>query len=388
MDNILLKIHKAALKFLSPLTPEETYPLIVNEGKILLKTQYGSIFLMQSGVLKRVWASTPTHHEIRIRKDGNTYRTFKNHKANVMDIKVLEKHHPQFEKFKKLGVKSIVSIPLINHGKSIGVLSLQSTKKEYFTKSQLNTLILFGSLASLAIRKNQLFFETKQALEARDLFISMAAHELRTPVTTISGYSQMLYSKFAGSDTPESRWITDLSWETQRLTHLINELLEIDRIKKGVLEYHFKEISIREVLRRAASDFKMNHPNHNIILDDNLKNGEDIIIGDFNKLLQMLINIFDNAAKFSRSGTDINIVLKSNKSHLKIIIKDKGKGISKKEIADIFDKYYRGKSEIKEGMGIGLFLVKNIIKQHHGDIQIFSKENIGTKVEIGLPTSK
>ena len=216
----------------------------------------------------------------------------------------------------------------------------------------------------------------------------MAAHELRTPVTTISGYSQMLYSKFAGSDTPESRWITDLSWETQRPTHLINELLEIDRIKKGVLEYHFKEISIREVLRRAASDFKMNHPNHNIILDDNLKNGEDIIIGDFNKLLQMLINIFDNAAKFSRSGTDINIVLKSNKSHLKIIIKDKGKGISKKEIADIFDKYYRGKSEIKEGMGIGLFLVKNIIKQHHGDIQIFSKENIGTKVEIGLPTSK
>src|SRR3989344_2861390 len=220
--NILDKIYKAALKFLVPLNLEETYALIVQEAIKLVKAQNGSIFLMEQGKLNRVYASDPLLYKIQVRNKGTTFNTFKTNKTNIIRVKLLEKVHPEF---KRLGVKSIISIPLTNHGETIGVLSLQSTKSEYLTDQELDTLELFGSLASLAIRKTKLYDETKRALEARDLFISMAVYELRTPLTTISGYAQLLHSKLSGSVTPESRWVEELSWEAYRLTLLVNELL-------------------------------------------------------------------------------------------------------------------------------------------------------------------
>lgn len=241
-------------------------------------------------------------------------------------------------------------------------------------------------MASLAIRKTQLYDESKKALEVRDLFISMAAHELRTPITTISGYSQLLYSKLGGSASVESRWISDLAWETLRLTHLVNELLEVDRIKGGQFQYTFEECSLREIIRRAISDFHFIHPEHKVILEDKL-NGGDLVIGDFDKLLQLVINLLDNAAKFTPPEKEINLTLNFKSSYIIFTVKDQGHGITGKDLPQVFEKYYRGEV-IKEGMGIGLFLVKNIVNQHHGTINIFSKENRGTRVKIKLPMVK
>lgn len=382
MDNILDRIHKSALKFLVPLTIEETYKLIVHEAVKLTKTHQGSIFLEENGELKRVYASNSILNKIKIRKIGTTYKTFRSQKANVTNATVLEKAHPQF---KKMNLKAIVSIPLINQRKSIGVLSVQSRKDKYFTDEQLNSLKIFGSLASLAIRKNQLYEETKMALEARDLFISMAAHELRTPITTISGYAQLLYSKFGEAETPESRWIKELTWETLRLSHLVNELLEVDRIKTGQFQYFFKECSLKEILQRAAADFKITHPEHSLLIKNTIKKNKDIIIGDFDKLLQMILNLLDNAAKFSPPSLSITLKLDSKPSCFTLIVQDKGKGVSKPELPIIFEKYYKGVDTRVEGMGLGLFLVKNIIREHHGEIKISSKLNKGTTIKIKLP---
>lgn len=383
-DNVSEEIYKSSLKFLAPLTIEQTYKLIVEEAIKLVKAHYGSIFLFQEGELKRVYASEARLYQIKVRRKGTTYKTFKQRKAHVFDAKVLAKVHPEF---KALGVESIISIPLTYRKQSLGVLSLQSDKKAHFTDKELNILKWFGSLATLAIRKTQLYDEVKRTLEARDLFISMAAHELRTPITTISGYSQLLYSKFAGSNVPEARWISDLTWETLRLTHLVNELLEVDHIKIGQFQYVFKECNLREIVRRAIADFRFTFPDYKVLIDDKL-NGVDTVIGDFNKLLQLTINLLDNAAKFSPSNSEIIIELKAKKPHLSLIIKDQGKGILKKDMPEIFEKFYRGSDHTREGMGLGLFLAKNIVKQHHGDIVVYSKEKKGTKVEVRLPFAK
>lgn len=380
MGTILEKIYKSGLKFLEPLTPEKTFQLVVGEAMKLVKAQYGSIFFIEKGEFKRVYTSAPHLHKIQVRKRGIAYQTFKNRKAHVYKTKSLEKFHPEY---KQTGIKSIISIPLSYRNQSIGVLSLQSVRSEYFTRKELNILKWFGSLVTLAIRKNQLYDEVKRALEARDLFISMAAHELRTPITTISGYSQLLYSKFAGSDTIESKWISELSWEALRLTYLVNELLEVDRIKTGQFQYTFQECNFREVVRRAIADFHFTHPDYKVILNDQL-NGADVVIGDFNKLLQLVINLLDNAAKFSPSDSEIVIELKPKPRYVCLAIKDQGKGIPKQDLPNIFEKFYKGADHTKEGMGIGLFLAKNIVKQHHGDIHISSKEKKGTKVEVKL----
>ena len=383
--SVLEKIYKAGLKFLVPLTSEEVYKLIVDEAIRLLKADYGSILLAQQGQLKRVYASSPEFYKIKPLGQDNMHDVYKSQKSIILtskDFKAIAKMYPQIA---KIGINSDIIAPLSYRNKSIGVITIMSKKMGYFTEKEMNILNLFAQMASLAIRKTQLYDETKKALDTRDLFISMAAHELRTPVTTISGYSQLLYSKFAGANTPEARWVEDMSWECLRLTYLVNELLEVNRIRAGLFEYIWKECSLREIIRHAISDFRFTYPSHKIIFQDSVADGKDIIIGDFNKLLQLLINLLDNAAKFSPFDTEIVIGLKSKVRHLYLSVKDQGKGIHKKDVHRVFEKFYQGKDHSKEGLGVGLFLVKNIASQHHGTIKIFSEENKGTTVEVKLP---
>lgn len=390
MDNVLERIYKSALKFLVPLTPEETYETIVKEAINLAGTGEGSIFLPDSGTkdLRRVYTSNPGLYKLKARKRGITYRTFKTRQAAVVTKKEIEQLYKVHPMLKEMETKSIVSVPLSYRNKSIGVLSLQSLKEEQFTQKELDVLKLFGSMASLAIRKTQLYDEIKKALETRDLFISMAAHELRTPLTTISGYGQLLRVKLAGTDGPESKWVEGLTLELFRLTQLVNELLEVNRIRSGEFQYILKECYLTEIIRRAISDLHFTHPNHKISLQNKILKNQDIVIADFDKLLQVIINIIDNSAKFSPTGSEITLDLKLKNNYLILRINDHGEGISKSEAAHVFERFYKGKIATKAGMGLGLFLARNVISKHNGEIKIYSEKNKGTIVEIKLPKLK
>lgn len=385
MEEILEKIYKAGLKFLVPLNPKEVHALIVEEALELVGGEFGSILLEQDGELHRVYASAPSLYKIKPRKRGYTYGVFKTRKPIILSSKEIAKVHPEI---KQTQAQADIIVPLSYRHKSIGVLSILSSKRDRFTSRELNILKLFGQMASLAIRKSQLYDETRQALETRDLFISMAAHELRTPLTSINGYVQLLYSKLAGGDNVESRWIEQLYWESVRLTNLVSELLEINRIKSGQLNYQFKECSLREVIKRALVDLKFAHPKRRVVFEDRLNSYSDRVIGDFNKLLQMISNILENAIKFSSASSRVFLTLKGKSQALIVEVKDQGKGISEEEMGKVFEGFYRGKDTQTEGMGIGLFLAKNIVIRHHGTINLRSKPNKGTTVNIRLPRAK
>lgn len=386
MKNATLeKIYKAGLNLLVPLSLEATYVIILQEAMKLVKADSGVIHLREGGDFIVGYATLKRFYTIKPRREGNVYKAFIARQPIIADYSDFGPAHSELH---HLGIKSAIFIPLSNRNQAIGVLSLNSKTKEYFSKSELAVLKLFGSLANLAIRKSQLYDEIKKALEARDLFISMAAHELRTPLTTISGYSQLLYSKLSGADTPESRWISNLSWETSRLTNLVNELLEVDRIQKGQFRYTFKECSLGEIIKRALADFRFTHPKHDVIFKNRIAEGKDAIIGDFDKLLQMVINILDNAAKFSLPKAGIAIGLRTNARRIYLEIKDHGKGIIRKDLPSMFEKFHRGSDHSKEGLGLGLFLAKNIVAQHHGRISIKSNTKKGTIVEVNLPKIK
>lgn len=385
MDNALEKIYKAGLKFLVPLTPEETYRLIVQEAVKLVKGAGGAILLEEEGELRRVYRLAPASPPaVRVRKTGFAYQSYRYRRVILADTKELNKAHPEIV---KRGIKSSIFIPIYYGNKSMGVLTIRSTNGGHFKETEAAILKLFGSMASLAIRKTQLYDEAKKAIEIRDLFLSMAAHEFRTPLTTISGYVQLLSNKFPKDINPQSRWIEELVWETGRLTSLVNELLEISRIKGGQFQYVWRECHLKQVIERAISDVHFSYPKRTITFIDKLKIRQDVVIGDFGKLLQVVINILDNAAKFSSGVTVISVTLKSRGSDLVIIIKDSGQGIQNKELPKIFEGFYRGNNAI-QGMGLGLFLAKNVMVQHHGYIDIRSKVGKGTTVELTLPRAK
>ncbi len=384
MDNYLAKVYKAGLKFLVPLTLEETYKTIVGVAIKLVNAKFGSILLMQNGSLQRTYASSSVLYKIKPRKRGYVYSVFQTRKPRILTENQIVRIHPEYQ---QLQTHSDIIIPLTYKNKSIGVLTVQSERKENFTKKEFDILKLFGHFASLAIRKAQLYDDTKKAVEVRDLFIAMAAHELRTPLTTLNGYIQLLSNKFSKKKSPETSWIKELSHESIRLTNLVQELLEINRMQSGTFSYILKETNLRKIIKRSMIDFSFSFPERKLILKDKLSQGHSII-GDSEKLIQVFSNILNNAAKFSSPQKPITLKLTSNASNYIIKIKDYGSGISKEEQSKIFKLFHKGSNHTQEGLGVGLFLAKTIIGQHHGSITIKSQLHKGSTIEIKLPKLK
>lgn len=387
MNNGFAKIYSSVLKFLEPLSVEKTCEIIVKEGIAITGASYGSILLLENDQFKRVYSTLPqltlnAIQEKGVRKRGFTFQSFKKREILVKYQKVFKRYHPEIA---QLGIQTDLFIPMSYKKQALGTLILNFTNRQIFKKSDISFLKLLGSMTSLAVRKSQLYDETKKALETRNFFISTAAHEIRTPVTTIFGYSQLLLNNINTEKKIKPEWIYSLHGECNRLRYLINDLLEASHISRGYIRYSFKESSLKAIVSRAINNFQFIHPGRSLTIKDELKDKHDIVIGDYDRLMQVFINLLDNAAKFSSTATKIMLTLKTEESNFIIRIKDKGKGIPGKELPKIFDRYYRGVGTQFEGLGLGLFLVKNIIEHHQGSIEIKSKPSEGTLIEIRLP---
>jgi len=241
----------------------------------------------------------------------------------------------------------------------------------------------------LAITKYSLQEESKRALEIRDHFISLASHELRTPLTSLHGYIQLLHARMADNNTVEARWINELFVESNRLTTLVKELLDVNRIKQGQFAFVFSEVSMLEVIEKAIEHTKVMSSEHQIVFINKIKEGNVKVVGDLDKLIEMVTGLLGNAVKFSTYDQKITLILKVSQGMLYLTVKDSGRGISKKDLAAIFDGFYKGSyASHLEGMGVGLLLAKHIVDNHRGKIKITSKEHKGTKVDVILPIIK
>lgn len=382
MNLTLERTYKATLKFLAPLNPEETYATVVKEAIAMTKAEYGSILLGSKEGLTRVYSSAPNVYNFKVRKNGITYSVYKSNKPKIISINELLKHHPEVG---RMNARSNIVLPLAYQNRPIGVLSLWSKKSKHFTQNDLRNLKYYGPLASMAIRKTQLYAETQKALMTRDLFISMASHELKTPLTTVYAYLQLMQLKLSQGEMFDVKWIDTVLNEVTRLSKLIKELLQVDQIKTGDLHYNWKACSVKEICHRAVKDFQISHQDHRIILQDELLKGNDYIWADYDKIIQILINLLTNATKFSPQGSDIIVLAKRVDNQFILEVEDHGQGIPRKELSKIFEGFYRGSNHLHEGMGIGLYLTKQIVEKHIGSIKVSSKLGKGTTITIFLP---
>lgn len=381
-QSIIEKINEASLKFLLPLSPEDVYKTIVHEAVNLVDASYGSIILQVDGELKRVYSSSELGSKTINRLNGNTQKAFATGKVIAVSIDETEKFHPELKKF---GITSTMFVPLSYQGKAVGVLTINSKKKLDESAEETRILQLFGSMASLAIRKTQMYDETKQALEVRDLFISLASHELRTPLTSINGYIQLLYSRMGTQESSEGNWVRELYEESKRLTNLVQELLEINRIKQGQLQFILREIHFLEIVTKATQRSIFIHPERKIVLESNLKDSEGVVIGDAEKLLQVVTALLENAIKFSPNESEVKVVLSNKNNTITLQVTDQGLGIAREDMIHIFEGFYKGHDNHQEGMGVGLLLAKHIINYHHGSISVHSEIKKGTTVTVTLP---
>ncbi len=227
----------------------------------------------------------------------------------------------------------------------------------------------------------------KQESQKND-FIKMANHELKTPVTTIKGYVQLL-KKMRG--TSEDKFLVNslntIENQVDKLTSLIGDLLDISRIESGKLPLNMKEFSLVELVTETIEDIKASEESHQINFE--LKHSEDIeVLADKDRMTQVLNNLLTNAIKYSPHSKCVKVELYLDGKCAVVSVDDSGIGMEKEELSKIFHRFYRVSGDDEEtfpGFGIGLFIVKDIMDRHNGKIWVESEKNKGSKFYFSLP---
>ncbi len=222
--------------------------------------------------------------------------------------------------------------------------------------------------------------------EQKDYFISMASHELKTPLTTIKGYVQIMQSMYAGgADDFLMDALKVVDKQVIKLTNLISDLLNLSKIKKGSLALNEEQFDISALMTEIVQEMRGINPEYTIALRSN---PAAIIFADRERISQVLINFLTNAVKYSPKAKNITVDSHVNGNAVEVSVHDEGIGISKKDQQKIFERFYRveGKNEkTYPGFGIGLFIAAEIIRRHHGHIGVKSELGQGATFYFTLP---
>jgi signal transduction histidine kinase len=231
--------------------------------------------------------------------------------------------------------------------------------------------------------------ERKRLENQKEEFIGIASHELRTPVTSIKSYTQLLEEMLkVKKDTESIEIIEKLDRQIDRLTHLISDLLDITRIGEGQLSLHYETFDINVLIHETAE--LMQHTTVRHMIEEDLQ-PLPRVRADRERIGQVLMNILSNAIKYSPDKERIIISTTLSNDMVRINIKDFGIGMTNETRLKIFERFYRAldnSSNIYPGLGLGLFIAADIIKKHGGEIGVESEMNQGTQVFFTLPVQK
>ncbi|CAN5134288.1 hypothetical protein BH11BAC5_BH11BAC5_54110 [soil metagenome] len=228
--------------------------------------------------------------------------------------------------------------------------------------------------------------EIREMDEQKDLFIGMASHELKTPVTTIKGYVQLLQTMYAeGADTFLQDSLGTIGRQVASLTTLITDLLDLSKIKAGGLQLVREDFDINEMAEEIIANAKQVNPGHRISFS---QAPATIVQGDKDRLGQVLVNFLTNAVKYSPDSRSILVKTALDGDNVIVSVQDAGIGISKGDQQKIFERFYRveGRNEKTfPGFGIGLFIAAEIIKKHNGNIGVESQQGRGSTFYFSIP---
>lgn len=226
----------------------------------------------------------------------------------------------------------------------------------------------------------------REAEELKSTFISVISHELKTPVALIKGYVSTLRREDASWDEQIIRdSLAVIEEEADRLTELIENLLDASRLQAGALSINLTEIALDDLARRIAERFRTQTSAHQLEID--FPTDFPVILGDEDRLIQVFNNLIQNAIKYSPNGGVIRISGQLLANQVVVCVSDQGPGIAPDDIPHVFDRFYRAKeaSRRTKGAGLGLYLAKAVIEAHGGRIWVDPKPGDGARICFSLP---
>ncbi len=303
-------------------------------------------------------------------------------KGAVFGIIVLEKENEDFSFDEKLIFKTCASI-IANLIKDLELSKVLKMQVE-----ALQSGIITSNKAYETVKKQNK--KIKENEKQQNEFIANISHDLRTPLNSIIGFSELLSNKIVGElNEKQNGYVEDIKIAGLKLLEMINEVLDIAKIESHTVKLNISDIYADVLIDEVCNIIKPISDKKHISISKNIV-GEILFKGDFIKLQQVLFNILGNAVKFSPENSEIKISAKRNQDNVVITIKDEGIGIPKKYHKKIFEKFFQvenSMSKTEASTGLGLAISKEFVKMHGGEIIVNSSPEKGAEFTITLKTN-
>ncbi len=295
---------------------------------------------------------------------------------------------------RKLGLKSYMAIPIMIRGKPLGGLLIASfDDNRHYSSHDLNLMDEIGRICAVAIDNSLLLKDAKRAIQNREDFIAIASHELRTPLTSLQIRIDFLLRHLETVDIPKEAKeklgsvIIGIKPDVQKFTKLIDTLLDVSKFRGHKMALIFEKVNISQIVADEVFSIQNQFVEKDVPLEINIQ-GDIFGKIDSLRIQQVVANLLMNALKFSNKKT-VKIILTSDKKIVKIQIIDHGIGIPADDLERIFKPFERAVSKNHfGGLGLGLYICKQIIEAHDGAISVESKPNQGTVFYLEFPLRK
>jgi PAS domain S-box-containing protein len=315
----------------------------------------------------------------------------------VVDVARLDDEDPSSPyaqlggRMKELELASAIIVPIVLRGQVRGLLMVGFGQDAEITPALISMIEDVARRAGLAIENAGLYLHAREAIEARDRFLSVTAHELRTPITSVTGYSKMLMRELRERKDPDRivRYAGRLDEAGHRLATLAEDLLDVSRIRSGQLPLRMGPVDLGALASQIAVRYTEHRSSARDRINVQVDEPSPAVSADPDRLEQVVTNIIDNALKYSPPQTTIDLLVTADNHDAMVVIRDQGMGVAPDSLEAIFEPFGRG-GNVEEtgitGLGLGLYICRTIVERLGGTIRAESEgEGTGLTVTVRLP---
>jgi signal transduction histidine kinase len=294
--------------------------------------------------------------------------------------------HPQFAAtLAALGAQAFATLPLRARGRALGSFALSFAEPRPFDEASRALLMAIAGQCALALDRAQLAATAAAAAQARDRFIAVAAHDLRTPLTVLLGQAQVLERRLEGAGEPLTRAAQMIVQQSARMSRMISALLDLSRLEEQQLILAREPVDLRAVAERVAAELQTTTRRHQISVTG--EPGPHMVLGDPMRLEQIFHNLLGNALRYSPAGGPVTISLTRRSGEICAEVSDWGLGVPAQALPRLFERFYRGPNIDGRigGQGLGLYVVRELVALHGGTVGATSVQGEGSTFTVCLP---
>ena len=324
---------------------------------------------------------------------ANVLRTGKSELYPVITdemLRAVSRTKKELKLAQSIGFTSVMVVSIFFQKRPIGAITFVNAEtKRHYNEADLRMAEELATRASVAIENAKLYKGSQEAITMRDEFISVASHELKTPVTSVKMFTQVLkkHSEQIG-DTRAVNHLSKMDRQINKLTELIYDLLNVSKIQAGRMEFRETVFDFDKAVKELVDILQQSEEKHKIIIKG--ATGKKIY-GDEERIGQVINNLVSNAIKYSPRADKVIVKLKADDKNVSASVQDFGIGMDKAHLERIFERFYRVYDTTDKtfpGLGIGLYISSEIVKRHGGKLWVESSPGVGSTFHFSIPLKR